>query len=140
MQAVLTDDDALDTIFEGTNLPGSEKTHFHQFLQGDSGTALVFRAERKGDHDRDLLAFDGDWNGDHRRVVISAEFEVNQKDTGWQVRLVFISGDDQSDDDQVLSPKIEFSSLTGTNRMEPTLPLYLLRLVWQLTNWRKSLE
>jgi hypothetical protein len=123
----------VNRLFTDSGLKKTDRPDFDQHLQTSASSALVFRARKDGDRDFELLSFRGDFKGNQRTTIVAATFRVKNATADPEVTLV---------DEPQAQPKLAFCDLSKSNPPRPSaeFPLYLLRLVAQLNNWRASLE
>lgn len=120
-------------LFRQTHLDDSLKDLFQAQLAAAAPGAAVFRVERRGDRDRDVIVARLDWQG--TPAVLAAALLVKltrQGDADYSVQVL----------DDVDSMTLLYTSIPGSSVAEPSpwLPRYLLSLVDQLKNWLGAVE
>lgn len=103
--------------------------HFEIFVRAAAPQALVFRGEKQGSSDTEILVFDGEWAGKPRKVIASIELKVKKIDGEFQLNI-------NEDSAKV----VYLTDAPPGFEHGIAFPKFLLSLIDQLRNWENSFE
>ena len=108
---------------------GAALGSFELFVRAAAPQALIFRGEKRGFTDTEILVFEGDWGGRTRKVIAAVELKVRKINGEFTVEV----DDDTAEVVHLTDPPPGF--VHGL-----AFPKFLLSLVNQLRNWENAFE